>query len=463
MDTEDFTSRLQAHSLNQAELELVIRAYFGHGMHAAAQEIHHGRAHDGCALRVLYDDSGDLIKVLAGPDLQPGDIEELEKKITAEIVTPGPLKVRRRVLFSSVPTEGTFRYENMFQILPVPPEAPRPKYPRGEHPLFLELAVQTSPNVVISALRQERIGRQLEQVLSSLLTFRLNGIGPQVRHQWCSFDPSDNTVLLPSKFLQEGYGWDGAVGELAEFSACTEYPALTKIDVQKYYARRGIGGGQTLEVPLDIECQLDQFFALLPKQKEKFLRASYWFQHAHHAFLPSRSACFVALVSAIEALVPPTTGGKQCPTCQQAVGAGPTKRFIDFVDALSPGIDESERKRFYRLRSAIAHGGKLLLDDQGLFWGFTPQQLGEGDDISSMWKIVQTVLCNWLRAQKSRVAKTLSRRTDVAEKDRPFKVAILREGGYQYGFKSGALMWLPPAVWPSWAWMCNCRARGAFG
>ena len=46
---------------------------------------------------------------------------------------------------------------------------------------------------------------------------------------------------------------------------------------------------------------------------------------------------------------------------------------------------------------------------------------------------------------------------------RPFEVAILQDlanaGGYQYGFKSGALMWLPPAVWPSWAWMCNCMSR----
>src|SRR5260370_24138551 len=46
---------------------------------------------------------------------------------------------------------------------------------------------------------------------------------------------------------------------------------------------------------------------------------------------------------------------------------------------------------------------------------------------------------------------------------RPFEVAILRglakTGGYQYGFKSGALMWLSPAEWPSWAWMCNCMSR----
>lgn len=51
----------------------------------------------------------------------------------------------------------------------------------------------------------------------------------------------------------------------------------------------------------------------------------------------------------------------------------------------------------------------------------------------------------------------------LTRKLRPFEVAILQDlakaGSYQYGFKSGALMWLPPAVWPSWAWMCNCMSR----
>jgi hypothetical protein len=396
MEAEDLTARLQADSLDQADLALVIQQYFGHGKHAATQEIHHGRAPNGCALRVLYDDDGDLTKILAGPDLQPGEIEELENKIKAEILTPGPLKVRRRILFSSVPTQGTYRYEDRFQILPVPPEAPRPKFLMGEHPLFLELAIQTSSNFMISALRQERVGRQLEQVLSSLLTFGIRSIGIEARHHW-SFDLSGDTVVLPSKFLQEGYGWDGVIGELDEFSACDEYPALAEIDVNQYYFRHGISPGQALELPSDIECQLDQFFALPVKEKEKFLRASYWFQHAHRAFTRSKSASFVALVSAIEALVPPAKGGKQCPACKQMLGTGPTKQFMDFVDALSPGIEESERKRFYQLRSAIAHGGKLLLDDQGLFWGFTPQQLGEGEDIRIMWKVVQTVLHNWLR------------------------------------------------------------------
>jgi hypothetical protein len=33
---------------------------------------------------------------------------------------------------------------------------------------------------------------------------------------------------------------------------------------------------------------------------------------------------------------------------------------------------------------------------------------------------------------------------------------LANAGGYQYGSRSGALMWLAPALWPPWAWMCNC-------
>jgi hypothetical protein len=53
----------------------------------------------------------------------------------------------------------------------------------------------------------------------------------------------------------------------------------------------------------------------------------------------------------------------------------------------------------------------------------------------------------------------------LTRKLRAFEVAIsqglAKAGGYQYGFKSGALMWLPPTVWPSWAWMCNCLSNNS--
>jgi hypothetical protein len=133
-------------------------------------------------LRVQYDGDGKLTKVLAGPDLEPGQIEELAKKIEAELLVEGPLKIRRRVLFTGVPTVGFFRYKDLFQIMPVPPEAPRPKFIIGEHPFFLEFGVKTSSNFMISNLRQEKVGRELELLVSSLLTFRVRSIGSETRH-----------------------------------------------------------------------------------------------------------------------------------------------------------------------------------------------------------------------------------------------------------------------------------------
>lgn len=198
--------------------------------------------------------------------------------------------------------------------------------------------------------------------------------------------------------MQEGYAWEGAILELDQFSSTAELSPLGVVDANEYYSRRGITLDQKLDVPSDIEQQLDRFFSLPASEREKFLRASYWFQHAHGVFSRSKSASFIALVSAIEALMPPPPkGGTQCPQCKQMLGTGPTKQFVDFVDALVPGgaVPESERKRFYQLRSALSHGGKLLVGDHGV-WGFSPKQLGEGQDTRVVWQIVQLVLHNWL-------------------------------------------------------------------
>jgi hypothetical protein len=155
-----------------------------------------------------------------------------------------------------------------------------------------------------------------------------------------------------------------------------------------------------LDLPSDIQQQIDRFYSLSVKDREKFLRASYWFQHADPVFTRSKSASFVAVVSAIEALMPPPQRAKQCQHCNQKLGAGLTEQFDNFVESLIPGgaVPKAERKRFYNMRSALSHGGKLLAGDhEG--WGFTPKQLAQGNDARVMGQIVQLVLHNWLAAK----------------------------------------------------------------
>ncbi len=249
--------------------------------------------------------------------------------------------------------------------------------------------------MMVTIYRQQRVARELGLVLSSLLDFRVRSLGNYEKH-WC-LDVSDGQIRLPSKFLQEGYAWDGPQPSDDDFADASPFTPITLVEIDQYFARRGISLDSKLELPADLPQQLDRFFGLTMADREKFLRASYWFQHAGKVFPLSKSASFIALVSAVEVLMPELSAGEACPQCKQMIGTGPTRRFVEFVEATIPnsGLSNQERRRFYRVRSALAHGGKLLAVDHNN-WGFTPKQIGEDYDARTMWKLVQIVLHNWL-------------------------------------------------------------------
>jgi hypothetical protein len=305
-------------------------------------------------------------------------------------------RVLRQVLFSAAPTTGHFKYKDQFQILPAPPAAPRPDQFIGQHPFILEYAVRTSPNFVITNLRQAKIARELELILSTLLIFRVSGLGSELRRHWV-IDYRGDQAIHRSQFLQEGYAWDGAIAECQDFLATGDTPPMPTVEINEYYGFLGLALDRTLDLPDNFTRQLDQFHRLDVAEREKFLRASYWFRHASTVFTYSKSASFVALVSAIEVIMPEQEAGQKCPECNSDIGPGLTQRFVDFVESLIPGsgISEKDRRRFYRTRSALSHGGKLFATDHGL-WGFTPKKLGEDIDARTMWRIVQVVLYNWL-------------------------------------------------------------------
>ena len=48
-------------------------------------------------------------------------------------------KIIRTSLLSHTPLTGWYRYADLFQLIPAPPEAPRPQSSMGDHPLILEL------------------------------------------------------------------------------------------------------------------------------------------------------------------------------------------------------------------------------------------------------------------------------------------------------------------------------------
>jgi hypothetical protein len=393
---DDVYATLRCSEVDQGELEEPLSFFYGSGHHLSANEITHNRKGAGVALRALYNNDGRLQKVFVGPDALPDDVEQLRSKIEAELLSDAKPRVRRQVLFAAARTTGHFKYKDQFQILPPPPAAPRPDQFIGQHPFILEYAVRTSQNFVITNLRQAKIARELELILSTLLIFRVSGLGSELRKHWV-VDYKGDQAIHRSHFLQEGYVWDGAIAECEDFSATGDTPPMPTVEINEYYGFLGLDFDRTLDLPDNFTRQLDQFHGLNAVEREKFLRASYWFQHASTVFTYSKSASFVALVSAIEVIMPEQEAGQKCPECNSNIGPGLTQRFVEFVESLIPGseISEKDRRRFYRTRSALSHGGKLLAADHGS-WGFTPKKLGEDIDARTMWRIVQVVLHNWL-------------------------------------------------------------------
>ena len=72
--------------------------------------------------------------------------------------------------------------------------------------------------------------------------------------------------------------------------------------------------------------------------------------------------------------VPSNPPSDPCPKCGKDRAPGPTARFKAFVDPYAPGKHTAaERAEFYRLRSSLTHGHKLMRSDISRSTGKTMQ------------------------------------------------------------------------------------------
>ncbi len=396
MKTQNLYEVFHAGEVDQSELEQLFSEHFKGAMHLSPDEIVYPGHETDHALRLRYDDG--LREVAAGPKLVDSDVETLKERIEKEILASEGTRVGRVVLFTKVPVEGYFRHRDEFQILPVPPEAPRPEFSMGDHPFILEFRFAASSNWQIRHLRRAVLEREFELVMAGLFEFSTRGLGKTSRWHWV-LGERDQAKKWRSDYRQEMYTYPGLSLEGEDFTATDGMQKLSAIHQNEYYTRLGIRAGQALELPANVGDLLDRFFALSKQDRDRFLRASFWFQHAGIVHSYSRSAAYTALISAIEALMAPERPEAYCETCRRPMGRGTTQRFADFVESLVPGsgVPEAERKKFYGIRSKLSHGGSLLHSDRRTWSpGLTPARVEEWMDATTTWKLVRIVLVNWL-------------------------------------------------------------------
>lgn len=396
----DLSSELYVGKVDDRELVQIIAPLFGSGLQQSENEVVYYRQGEPHALKLIYEDNR-LQSIQAGPGLRPEDVRALREKAQVDLVAPSAALVGRAVLFSSYPVTGYFEADGMFQILPVPPEAPKPSYSMAPHPFLIEFRFNGSPNFQVRLARRFRESHKLALFLNVVLEGTITNPGPTHRAYWVlvSHEPGQ-----PAKYdyCQGGYGYEGLNLESKAFSPLNDLEPMKQVDHVVYFKRWGIEVGRSLEVPKSMLQLVEQHRGLGVETREQFLRAAFWYRHAIVEHSDSGSASFLALINSIEALVPDEKGATVCPECKRSIGKSMTQRFVEFLEDIVPGTGnvESARRNLYRVRGKLTHGGDLLRVDLDP-WpaGLHLELTSEREDTSHAYGLARAALVNWLARQ----------------------------------------------------------------
>ena len=349
-------------------------------------------------------------------------------------------------LLSHTPLLGWYRYSDLFQLRPPSPEAPRPPYAMGDHPLILELRVdlrippdrstdrwhrdqwerdrdeELSPGATDEWLAAYRQSTQMSrrQALVKELTVLLTTLAGYTfftydgdQSWFVPHDPSHagaapvwgSTSYGALGGISSGGGLSEAVGEPAPL-----VPRRTRVQlVQDAWA---ISEPHRIEFPDDLSALLDVYFALESGRKEAFYAASHLWVQCHSLTSKAPSLSLVAAASAVETLVrmdepevPPS-----CPWCQTPESLeycvrcrAPRYRLASgfrnfFVTYGGPSLGHFAN-RLYAFRSGISPAGSLLRKeffDSGFNKGGEDEQMLFGIDVP---RLARGAIVNWLRTQ----------------------------------------------------------------
>jgi hypothetical protein len=146
---------------------------------------------------------GRLRTLEAGPALKPEDVEAVAARVRDEVAETREY-VHRSIVFSIRRAAGFWRYEDRFQLLPAPPEAP--DVPGvTPHPLVLEFKVRRSADGALSTMRWTNTETKLVLLLNALLRFGLTPAG---------FRSACDQRLLGGQGRPLNSGWSPGVGSV---------------------------------------------------------------------------------------------------------------------------------------------------------------------------------------------------------------------------------------------------------
>jgi|GEM_PF-6226436 hypothetical protein len=320
-------------------------------------------------------------------------LQRIKEKIKTDIYSY-EVKIGRDILFSSyIPLYGYFRYRDVFQIIPVPPQAPKPEYiAHGPHPILLEFAYKKSNDGGINTYRIKKASYEIAWILNLLLNTDISNREYRVNTQWVRCEGEPISRLCNTEYVFEDIDW-----VIDKFSDVSDLKEIKFIEPTKYYGR-GQDVSKGIRAPTIINELLDIVFSLDREKYNHLMTACKFLSLSNKLWESSQSMAYLAAISAIESIPKESDNFIICSECRKPKN-GPTKQFKDFLEKYGPKLSSTNitKKKLYDLRSEIVHRGFLFESDSNP-WSFfgSPEERKQESDGIALRRIVQIALIRWL-------------------------------------------------------------------
>jgi len=189
---------LKTHPVDPSELHHILVSYFKKGG-GTADTFEYSRD-DTVMLRIKFSEKGKIEDIVGTADLTKSDVEKLIGIIGEHLVKPGPKKTGRRYLFMDRPVTGFFRYDDLFQVQPVPKWAPHPPagtVHQGCYPFIFEFRFEGSADHMVNTMRASATERPFIAVFNALIDLSVSRPTDDHREAWVS--SLERSLPMPSR------------------------------------------------------------------------------------------------------------------------------------------------------------------------------------------------------------------------------------------------------------------------
>jgi hypothetical protein len=393
----DITSQILLPGVHDIDLLWLLQSTFNSASGSSdASQVTFSQPGEEWSLKLLYTESRSL-RVLRGPALHDEQLSKLIEQVHAELLHPVSQIVSREIVLAQLPVRGALGLRPHFQIAPLPQEViSETPFLLGYSPFVLEYETPKTNFAWLRVGRQRRRFREI-YLLLNLLMGPLKRMAQNVAFHWV-LDPSAGIDNLRSRCLQEGVFIPGFSAQAEQYTDLQGFEPISEIRTEDFFGRRGFDRPMPLEMP-EYTNRLALAYHELPRaQKERFLRACFWFEHSQVASVHAQSASFLALINSIEVLVDREHNTTHCETCGKSTGRSATQLFVDFLDQYAPMDEEysNARRKLYRMRSALSHGWDLFMTDTEFNVFIHPDAWEELTQIEQTRTLTRLALLAWL-------------------------------------------------------------------